>query len=90
MMVKIALFVVTMVKIARLGSGAPYAANGRIKTALGQIHLMIICVTFVIMIIVIKITTFFNSNSNSNWFWGNQARRGLNTPDPGVMRPSRL
>jgi hypothetical protein len=81
MMVKIALFVVTMVKVARLGSGAPYAGNGRIKTVLGQIHLMFICVIFVI-------TTFFNSNSNSNWFWGNQARRGLNTPDPGVMRPS--
>jgi hypothetical protein len=31
-MVKIALFVVTMVKVARLGSGAPYAGNGRIKT----------------------------------------------------------
>jgi hypothetical protein len=40
MMVKIALFVVTMVKVARLGSGAPYAGSGRIKTVLGQIHLV--------------------------------------------------
>jgi hypothetical protein len=39
-MVKIALFVVTMVKVARLGSRAPYAGSGRI---------MIICVIFVIM-----------------------------------------
>jgi hypothetical protein len=46
-MVKIALFVVTMVKVARLGSGAPYAGSGRIKTVLGQIHLMIIqCIFF--------------------------------------------
>jgi hypothetical protein len=49
MMAKIALFVVTIVKVARLGSGVPYAGNGRIKTVLGQIHLMIICVIFVIM-----------------------------------------
>jgi hypothetical protein len=41
-MVKIPLFVVTMVKVARLGSGAPYAGSGRIKTVLGQIRLMII------------------------------------------------
>jgi hypothetical protein len=81
MMVKIALFVVTMVKVARLGSGAPYAGSGRIKTVLGQIHLMIICVIFVIMNNNQIITTFFNSNSNSYWFWGNQARRGVNTPD---------
>jgi hypothetical protein len=40
MMVKIALFVVTMVKVAKLGSGAPYAGSGRIKTVLGQIHLV--------------------------------------------------
>jgi hypothetical protein len=49
MMVKIALFVVTMIKVARLGSDAPYAGNGRIKTVLGQIPSMIICVIFVIM-----------------------------------------
>jgi hypothetical protein len=36
-MMKIALFVVTMVKVARLDSGAPYVESGRIKTVLGQI-----------------------------------------------------
>jgi hypothetical protein len=45
MMVKIALFVVTMVKVARLGSGAPYAGSGRIKTVLGQIPTTVVVVT---------------------------------------------
>jgi hypothetical protein len=30
----------TMVKVAKLGSGAPYAGSGRIKTVLRQIHLV--------------------------------------------------
>jgi hypothetical protein len=33
-MVKIALFVVTMVKVARLGASAPYVESERIKTVL--------------------------------------------------------
>jgi hypothetical protein len=62
MMVKIALFVVTMLKVARFR----YTICGK------WAH---------------KDCTRADT-LNSNWFWGNQARRGLNTPDPGVMRPS--
>jgi hypothetical protein len=36
MMVKIPLFVVTMVKVARLGSGAPYAGSGTRRLSVTQ------------------------------------------------------